>query len=119
MLLAIARATLLEDVLPVVPAGQVYAVRMIANAMAIAARELGSGEDSEAERKKIAALYRRAELEAPVGTVEEMERALAADIRAGAFDAEDAALAPVLEWMVDGRIALANPRMRRAGKLAG
>ncbi len=107
VLLAIARATLLDEVLPNVPAGQVYAVRMIAGAMAIAARELAAGEDAGAGR--VLSLYRQAGMAAPAG---EVERAFAADIRAGRFDAHEAALVALLEWQVDGRLALANPKRR-------
>jgi hypothetical protein len=113
VLLAIARASLLEEVLPKVPPGQVYAVRMIANAMAIAARELAA-EDAEKEaRARILALYREAGMAEPEGDI---ERALAADIRAGRFDAHEAALGELLAWQVDARLKLANPRARRAGQ---
>jgi Domain of unknown function (DUF6285) len=114
VLLAIARATLLEEVLPAVPAEQVYAVRMIANAMAIAARELRAGEDGGAAR--IFALYREAGMAAPEG---DAERALASDIRAGRFDGHRAALEAVLASQVDRRLALANPKLRTAGKGRG
>jgi len=116
-LLAIARATLLNEVLPDVPAAQVYAVRMIANAMAIAARELASKADEGAARERIVSLYRQAELAVPDAScaLGDIERMLAADIRAGRFDAHEETLTPLLEWQVDRRLALANPKLRRHG----
>ncbi len=119
VLLAIARACLLDEVLPSVPPERIYAVRMIANAMAIAARELAAADESEAERERIAALYRRAGHAEPAGTIAEIERRLAQDIRAGRFDGEEKALVALLEWQVDRRLALANPKLRRAGKDPG
>ncbi|HTU53611.1 MAG TPA: DUF6285 domain-containing protein [Acetobacteraceae bacterium] len=116
VLLAIARTSLLEEVLPKVPPGQVYAVRMIANAMAIAARELAAADDEAVGRERIVGLYRRAGMAEPEGDI---ERALAADIRAGRFDAHEAALVDLLEWQVDGRLALANPKARQERKDRG
>jgi hypothetical protein len=119
LLLAIARATLLGDVLPSVPRAQVYAVRMIANAMAIAERELASDPAAleDATRERIVSLYRQtgqAEPD-PSQTLAEIERVFAADIRAGQFDAHEKALAALLEWQVDQRLALANPKRRQSG----
>ncbi|HUC19351.1 MAG TPA: DUF6285 domain-containing protein [Acetobacteraceae bacterium] len=116
-LLAIARATLLDEVLPYVPPAQVYAVRMIANAMAIAARELAAESGEAAGRERIISLYRQAELAVPDTScaLEDIERMLAADIRAGRFDAHEEALTALLEWQVDLRLALANPKLRRHG----
>ncbi len=116
VLLAIARTTLLEEVLPKVPPAQVYAVRMIANAMAIAARELAAEDDEAAGRERILALYRQAGFAEPEGDV---ERALAADIRAGRFDAHQAGLVDLLARQVDGRLALANPKARQERKDRG
>ena len=116
VLLGIARRTLLEEVLPKVPQPEVYAVRMIANAMAIAARELAAEGDQAAGRERILILYRQAGLAEPEG---EVERALAADIRAGRFDAHETALVELLERQVDGRLALANPKARRERKDRG
>ncbi len=114
-LLAIARATLLEEVLPNVLPAQIYAVRMIANAMAIAARELAADPGESVMRERIISLYRRAGLVAPDASqrLGEIERMLAADIRAGRFDAHQEMLTAFLEWQVDQRLALANPKLCR------
>ncbi|HWA81405.1 MAG TPA: DUF6285 domain-containing protein [Acetobacteraceae bacterium] len=120
-LLAIARACLLEEVLPNVPPAQIYAVRMIANAMAIAARELAADPGEEAVRERIISLYRQAGLMVPDASqrLGEIERMFAADIRAGWFDSHEAALTAFLEWQVDQRLALANPKLRRPGRDPG
>ena len=123
VLLAIARDTLLGEILPSVPAGQTYAVRMIANAMAIAGRELAADHEAvEREaRQRIGDFYRVSGLPEPSGSLrlDEMERKLAADIRAGRFDAHEAELRSLLQWQIDQRLALANPKLRQSKKEAG
>jgi Domain of unknown function (DUF6285) len=123
VLLAIARAALLGEVLPCVPPEQTYTVRMIANAMAIAARELAA-EAAAIEHEtgeRVTSLYRHAGLPQPPPDLppEALERRLAADIRAGRFDAHESALRSLLEWQVDERLALANPKLRQAKNEAG
>ncbi|TQF77385.1 acyl-CoA dehydrogenase [Elioraea sp. Yellowstone] len=77
-LLAIARATLLDEVLPALPEAQRFAVRMVANAIGIAARETAlAGDARTALVARVAAL---------TGEAADPLRALAAAIRAGAFD---------------------------------
>ena len=57
-LLAIARSTLLEKLLPSVPEDLRYDALMIANAMAIAAREHAAGDTAmQAEVVRLAALF--------------------------------------------------------------
>ncbi len=123
VLLTIARAKLLGELLPSLPADQVYTARMIANAMAIAGRELGSDRAAleREEALRIAALYREAGLAEPPPElgVEEMERRLAADIRAGRFDAATRALQALLEWQVAERLKLANPKFSQPRKEPG
>jgi len=120
VLLAIARAKLLDELLPSLPPDQVYTARMIANAMAIAARELRSDHAlfEREEVLRIAALYRAAGLaEPPPGHgAEEMERLLAADIRAGRFDTAARALTTLLEWQLDQRLSLSNPKLSQPRK---
>lgn len=119
VLLGIARAKLLGELLPSLPPEQLYTARMIANAMAIAARELGTDAaqiDQEAIRR-IVELYRLAGLASPPpgrASAEEMERRLAADIRGGRFDAAGPALRTLLDWQVEQRLRLANPKLASA-----
>ncbi|MCH8097483.1 MAG: hypothetical protein IID53_10430 [Proteobacteria bacterium] len=92
-LLAIARETLLGELLPHAPDAQRYNALMVAAAMAIAAREAEAGDGAlVAERESLTALYgevRNADepLDAALGR---LNRRFAADLRAGAFDAPDA-----------------------------
>lgn len=122
VLLEIARAKLLSDLLPSLPPEQIYTARMIAGAMAIAARELGADQaalDQETVRR-IAELYRMSGL-APLPSersAEEMERRLAADIRAGHLDTAGPALRALLDWQVEQRLRLANPKLASSGNRA-
>lgn len=77
-LLAIARATLIDEILPALPEPQRLVARMVANALGIAARE--AALDGAAR----AALLARAA--ALTGAAADPLRALAAAIREGAFD---------------------------------
>ncbi|MGH7056904.1 MAG: DUF6285 domain-containing protein [Acetobacteraceae bacterium] len=114
VLLAIARATLLEEILSGTRPEQMYTVRMIANAMAIAGRELAldrAAAEREAGRRMREA-YRKAGIAEPAADLplREMERCLARDLRAGLLDDREAAFLPLLEWQVRERLALANPK---------
>lgn len=114
VLLAIARTRLLGEILPRLPPDLVYTARMIANAMAIAGREL-EADGAAIERdgaRRIRDVYREAGLPEPPSELdtEAMERRLAADIRAGRFDAASRALTALLEWQVRQRLLLANPK---------
>jgi hypothetical protein len=89
-LLRVARAELLESLLPHIPESHRYAARMVANAMAVAMREL----------------------EAPAA-VETDVPALARDIRSGAHDAPEASarLLHELRALTRARLAISNPRV--------
>ncbi len=92
-LLAIARSTLLDKLLPRVPEELRYDARMIANAMAIAAREHTAGNvAAQAEVIRLAALlqeHRESGAGAePMSARAELNRRLAAQIRAGRFIVE-------------------------------
>ena len=91
-LLRIARETLVKDVLPGVSGDVRYALLMIANAMAIAAREA----------------------EAPAAPLTgEEARALVRDIRAGAYDAQDGKQREMLSRLraaVLHRLRISNPK---------
>lgn len=86
-LLKVARASLLEALLPLLPAESHYTARMVANAMAIAARELQ---------------------QPPADSAVDAAR-LAREIRAGRHDGGD--IAPLLREITRARLAVSNPRL--------
>ena len=90
-LLQLARKTLLEEIVPTVPEAHRYALRMVANAIGIAARELDAGAGD-------AASFRAA------------DAALADDIRSGRA-ACDGELLAKLRADVARRLAMSNPRI--------
>ena len=115
-LLAIARSTLLDSLLPRVPEELRYDALMIANVMAIAAREHTAGDAAmQAEVVRLAALLKeqcepRAGVEL-ISARSDLNRRLAAHIRAGAFDDRDrAVLLDHLAQTAAGELAVSNPR---------
>lgn len=89
-LLAIARETLLGELLPHSGDAQRYNALMVGAAMAIAAREAEAGDGAlVAERDALAALYGEAgAADEPLDdALGRLNRRFAADLRAGAFDA--------------------------------
>ncbi|MGE3933209.1 MAG: DUF6285 domain-containing protein [Rhodospirillaceae bacterium] len=107
-LLAAARDTVADTLVPALPEEQRYAARLVAAAIATALRELAAGDAAaSAERRALAALY---------GDDPAADRRLAADIRAGAFDPpserRDAVLA-LLRADVDARLSVSNPGYAR------
>lgn len=117
-LLRIARETLLAEVRPVVPSAARYALAMVANAMAIAAREAEVGDaPAVAALARLDALYGRTGRElagaALQAALAETSRELAADIRAGRFDAEGSrrsALIAHLQASVAARLAISSSK---------
>ncbi|MGE0117650.1 MAG: DUF6285 domain-containing protein [Dongiaceae bacterium] len=118
-LLEEARRTLLEILLPLLPADRRYDGLMVANAMAIAARQARLGEDLlRAEVQGLAALLDAPDVgEGPAATLRArliaLERRLVHDIRGGAYD--DAgprrdALWRHLRAVAEGRLLLSNPK---------
>jgi hypothetical protein len=121
-LLAIARETLLSNLRPLLAENARYTVAMIANAMAIAAREAAAGEGPA-----IAALAR---LDGLHGTphrelhgaalrdaLRAHDRTLAADIRAGVYDAAEErqrALLDHLRESVAAKLRISNPKSLEA-----
>jgi hypothetical protein len=95
-LLRVARAELLESLLPALPESHRYAARMVANAMAIAAREMQS----------------------PPWDASEDAAHLVAEIRAGTYDATagSARLVERLRDMTQRRLAVSNPRVLGGGQ---
>jgi hypothetical protein len=115
-LLAIARSTLLDKLLPRVPEELRYEALMIANAMAIAAREHAAGDAAaQAELARLSALMaERNEPQAGTDLVSAragLNRRLATQIRAGRFDDKDRAL--LLDHLAQtaaDELAVSNPR---------
>lgn len=113
-LLEIARRTLLDDVLPRLPDDLRYSALMIANAMAIAAREHAAGDaDAIAELARLQALYDEPQ-QALVGSVlhtalSGYNRRLAADIRAGRCDGW-VGLRDHLAQTTADKLTVANPK---------
>jgi len=115
-LLAIARSTLLDKLLPRVPEELRYDALMIANAMAIAAREHAAGDTAmQAEVVRLAALLKQ-QCEPRTGANlmsarSDLNRRLAAHIRAGRFDDRDrTALLDHLAQTAADELAVSNPR---------
>ena len=82
-LLDTARLVLRDAVLPAVSSERRYEALMVANALAIAAREIAAGDRPQAQAHgRLAALYGT-----PQGNLADMERRLVQDVRAGRFDA--------------------------------
>ena len=115
-LLAIARSTLLDKLLPRVPEELRYDALMIANAMAIAAREHAAGEAAaQRERARLSALLsEHDELRPGADLTAEgagLKRRLATQIRAGRFDEADRkALLDHLAQTAADELAVSNPR---------
>ncbi|MBK8323603.1 MAG: hypothetical protein IPL06_12880 [Betaproteobacteria bacterium] len=110
-LLEAARAALVNEVIPLLPADKRYAALMAANAMAISIRELSLPATEAGERGRLAAL-----LGQPASDpIAEANRTLAARIREGAFDqgSARAALLGHLEATTRERLAVSNPRALR------
>ena len=115
-LLDIARRTLLDAILPRLPEELRYNARMIANAMAIAAREHAAGDDAaQAELARLRAIF--AERPRPLtgpplrAALAGYNRRLATDIRGGRFDdRERPALIAHLERTAVDKLAIANPK---------
>lgn len=120
-LLASARALLLDDLLPELPPAQERRIRMIADAMGIAERELrDSAESTARELRLLSELYDEAPPPLPApseveGWLYRMNARLVRDIRAGALDRHKAGrLRRVLLDQVLSRLRLASPAYLRA-----
>jgi hypothetical protein len=109
-LLAVARAALRERVMPRLDGEGRYEAAMIANAMAIAIREVELGTSIRAEeRELLAAFYGGGPAE-----LDELRRRLCRDLRAGSIASGRAAeLDGLLERLVRARLAISNPEYRR------
>ncbi len=119
-LLSIARATLLEKVVPLLPQDQRYNALMVANAIAIAARQWQAGETwQQEELARLQSLLGADTLpdgnsvHTPEGrhaALLSANRALAHRIRSGAFDAPSQPVTELLEWMAVQRVRESAPK---------
>lgn len=125
-LIDVARETLLEQVLPELEGDARYQALMIANALAIARRELASGDAAApAELGSLRGLY---ELEAGAGeprdeALARLEARLARDLRRGVLDGgPQYAVRRWLRARIESRLAISNPKLlarRRGGRDRG
>lgn len=116
-LLRQARRTLLDELLGVLPADKRYEALMVANAMAIARRELEAGDRRDARRLALEALLgpgQGAELDAVLLS---QHRRLAEEIRAGKRDAA-ADVHALLERDARARLEISNPKLLSDDKTA-
>ncbi|WP_085586594.1 MULTISPECIES: DUF6285 domain-containing protein [unclassified Pseudomonas] len=107
-LLEIARQTLLEQLLPALPGELRYPLLMIANAMAIAARENRLQADARCQELALLSVL-TGDGGAPL---REARRQLARDIRQGHHDAAHSqrSLTEALRQMTLTRLAISNPK---------
>ena len=117
-LLAIARETLLAELRPLLDDDARYTAAMIANAMAIAAREAETGDAPQrAALARLEQLYDEPASK-PGGSalrdaLAQRERRLALDIRSGRFDEDDQKSRAMIEHLwesVLARLRISNPK---------
>ena len=120
-LLSIARETLLSELLPLTSGDARYVLLMVANAMAIAAREAEAGDaPAQSALARLEKLYGESPSREPLESqLSEYEHRLAQDIRAGIFDAHDErqhALLTHLRQSVLERLRISNPKSVQSEK---
>jgi hypothetical protein len=115
-LLKIAREALTRELVAELPEGKRYLALMIANAMAIAARELELGDGADrAELTSLRMLFQDSgpdTSEEVADRLEAMNRRLCAEIRGGNFSGgtEEARLRDHLRRSAEARVAISNPK---------
>jgi hypothetical protein len=114
-LLEEARRTLLEVLLPLLPPERRYDGLMVANAMAIAAREAAQGDAALREAvQQLSALFPAASAgEDPRAHLRELEARLSGEIRAGLCDAPGVRRDAVRDYLrrsVIARARVSNPK---------
>ena len=113
-LIRIANATLAGDVLPNAKPEQLYALRMIANALGIAARELASSDNNAArETLGLDALFSAAQSQHDAQTLHARNRHFAQAIRAGQFESDAAQAVSLREHLTataHAKLAAAHPK---------
>lgn len=119
-LLRIARDTLINELLDALPEERRYAMRMAANALAMAAREAESGEaDLVKELRLLSELYGEDVVQAAGANLHEriakMNKRFARDIRDGIFDGACAqGVQALLMDQVRARLRISNPQYLEA-----
>jgi len=114
-LLHIARETLLNELLELLPEERRYAMRMAANALAIAAREAETADvDLVEELRLLSELYGEDEVQAAGANLHEriakINKRFARDIRDGIFDGACAqGVQALLMDQVRARLRISNP----------
>lgn len=122
-LLRIARDTLLNELLDALPEERHYAMRMAANALAMAAREAESGDaDLVKELRLLSELYGEDAVQAAGASLREriakMNKRFARDIRDGIFDGACAqGVQALLMDQVCARLQISNPNYLEASGL--
>lgn len=110
-LLQQARATLLQDLLPELKGDKRYLALMVANAMAIAARELeAEHEDLETQRKDLESVLGPAQSRDHGEAVIELMEKVVRDVRSGRIDGH-AEVYDALIQDVRARLAISNPKL--------
>jgi hypothetical protein len=117
-LLMVARETLISKLRPLLGEEGRYALAMVANAMAIAAREAEAGDaPATAALARLDTLYGRPARDlsgdALRSALDEHDAQLARDIRAGRFDdagEKQRALLEHLRSSVEARLSISNPK---------
>lgn len=115
-LLAIARDTFTAEILPALPENLRYTGLMIANAMAIAQREVEAGDaparaEFERLRKLLSERSKPLAEDALYSALAGYNHRLANEIRAGRFDEEErAALLEHLRQTTGEKLAVSNPK---------
>jgi hypothetical protein len=115
-LLKIARDALTRELAAELPENRRYLALMIANAMAIAARELVLGDGADrAELTSLRMLFEDRGLDTSEDVADRLEalnRRLCAEIRTGKFDggADEARLRDHLRRSAEARVAISNPK---------
>ena len=120
-LMTTAREALLRDLLPALSGERRYAALMIANGMAIAAREHRLGTDAARNegarlRNLLADLQRSAREgggDPPTTDLPALRKVVCAAIRDGRFDAHEQAVGAVLMHTAADWVAISNPKALR------
>jgi uncharacterized protein DUF6285 len=117
-LLETARSALIAEILPALTGASRYTALMVANAIAIAQREIAAGDAPlQAERERLRALLPEC-AEVPVAgralheVLAEYNRRMIEAIRTGSFDGEKrGALLDHLRRTTEAKLAVSNPKL--------